>query len=100
MAFLTNMFTAEFIGEDFYFRAAMMTFTEKRFQVPEGFKSRAMAAWRIHCVRLLRVFDHACVKQRTEWKRADPAVAPPKSAPVGSRRNFSMVRVHPLMEKQ
>ena len=94
------MFAAEFIGEYFYLRAAMMTFTEKRLQISEGFKSRAMAAWRIHCVLLLRVFDHACVKQRTERKRAGPAVTPKKSAPVGSRRNFSMVRVHPLMEKQ
>jgi hypothetical protein len=94
------MFAAEFIGEYFYLRPAMMTFTEKRFQVLKGFKSSAMAAWRIHRVRLLRVFDLACVKQRTEWKRADPAVTPSKSAPVGSRRIFSMVSVHPLMERQ
>jgi hypothetical protein len=49
------MFAAEFIGEYFYFFAAIMTFTEKRLQVPEGFKSRAMAAWRIHSVCLLRL---------------------------------------------
>jgi hypothetical protein len=53
-ALFTDVFPVEFIGEYFYCRATILTFTEKRLEVPECFKTGAMAAWSIHHVLLLR----------------------------------------------
>jgi hypothetical protein len=47
-AFFTDVFTVELIGKNFFFRAAMVTFTEKRFQISKSFKPRAMTTWSIH----------------------------------------------------
>ena len=47
-----DVFPIEFIGEYFYFHITMLTFTEKRLEIPELFKTGAMAAWSIHWVRL------------------------------------------------
>jgi hypothetical protein len=52
----------EFIGEYLYLRSAMLAFTEKRFEVPERFKTGAMAAWSIHRIRLFRCMGFSCSK--------------------------------------
>jgi hypothetical protein len=55
LAFFADMLAFEFIGENFNLGSAILTFTDKRFQISEGFKTWTVAAWRIHSVHLKRV---------------------------------------------
>lgn len=51
LAALTDMFTVEFIGEDLFFRAALLTLADEGLEVTKGFKAWAMT-WGIHAVLL------------------------------------------------
>jgi len=55
LAFLTDMFAIELVRKYLDFRSTILTFTEKRFQVPEVFKTGAVAAWCIHSVHLIAI---------------------------------------------
>jgi len=52
-AFFTDMLAVKFIGKYFNLCPAILTFTDKRFQISEGFKTWTMTAWCIHVVTSL-----------------------------------------------
>jgi len=53
LAALADMFTVKLIGENFFFRTAFLTFTDKGLEISKRFKAWTVAAWGIHAVLLL-----------------------------------------------
>ncbi len=53
LAAFTDMFPIEFIGENFFLRAAFLTSTDKGLEISERFKAWTVTTWCIHAVLLL-----------------------------------------------
>jgi hypothetical protein len=58
LAFFTDMFAVELIGENLFFRTTIITFANKRFEIFERLKARTMVAWGIHAVLLFIILKY------------------------------------------